>query len=199
MTCQRNFAAVTSFCFVLVFAFEGCSRKAPQVEENKSMPAATAGSEIKTPPAFGIFYESADGPLDLQKKPTLPAANPTFLIYLQKMPEATKLRLRFGKGSGGLFIVDAGTVTSSESAEPKSPPKSDNYQNILVLAYGAEAGVIEPQVTPVSGRTDLYKATYAGTLNPGEYFAFYFVDESEGAKRWQKAHFQFAGQFIVKK
>ena len=200
MNCQRIFVAVTSFCFVLVFVFAGCSRKAPQVEENKSGPAATAGPEIKTPPTFGIFYESADGLLDLQKKPTLAAANPTFLIYLQKMPEASKLRLRFGigKGAAGPFIVDAGTVTSSGSAEAKSPPKGDNYQNILVLAYGEGAGVFEPQVAAVDGRSDLYKATYSGIIKPGEYFAFYFVDESEGEKRWEKARFQFAGQFIVK-
>ncbi len=68
----------------------------------------------------------------------------------------------------------------------------------MVLAYGEEAGVFEPQVATVDGRTDLYKAIYTGTLKPGEYLVFYFVDESEGKKRWEKARFQFAGQFTVK-
>ena len=180
---------------VLVFVFYGCTAKQQQVQESK--PATQAKQpEIKLPPNFGVFYESAEGPVDLAKKPSVAAVNPSFLIYLEKIPEAAKLRLRFGKASGGPFIVDAGTVT--DSGEPKSPPKRDNYQNILVLAYGEDAGVFEPQVSAVEGHSDLYKATYSGTLKPGEYFAFYFVDESEGEKRWEKARFKLTGQFTVK-
>ncbi len=62
--------------------------------------------------------------MDLEKKSTVAAANPSFLIYLQNMPEAAKLRLRFGRGSGGPFIVNAGTVTSSDSSEPNESPKT---------------------------------------------------------------------------
>ncbi len=199
MNCQRISVAVTALCCVLVFALEGCARKEVQpVQETKPQALVTLAPEIKLPPNFGIFYRSAEGISDLAKKPTLAAANPAFLIYLQKMPEAAKLRLRLGKGSGGTFILDAGTVTSSGSAETNSPPKRDNYQNILVLEYGEEAGVFEPQVTTVEGRSDVYNAAYKGNLKPGEYFAFYFVDESDGEKRWEKARFQFAGQFTVK-
>jgi hypothetical protein len=199
MNYQRSSVTVTSLCFVLVFAFAGCTRKGvQQVEESKSEVPASQKPEIKLPPKFGVFYESAAGPVELENKTEVAAANPSFLIYLQNNPSAAKLRLRFGKASGGPFIIEAGTVTSSDSAEPKSAPKRDNYQNILVLAYGEDAGVFEPQVTAVEGRSDLFKAAYSGTLRPGEYFAFYFVDESKGEKRWQEARFQFAGQFTVK-
>jgi hypothetical protein len=181
-----------------MFALVGCAgENVQQVQETKPQASASQVHEIKAPPNFGVFYESAEGPADLGTKPTLAAANPSFLIHLEQVPEASKLRLRLGKGSGGPFIIDAGTVTSSGSTEPKSPPKRDNYQNILVLEYGEEAGVFEPQVTAVGGRSDLYKATYSGTLPPGKYFAFYFVDESDGEKRWEKARFKFAGEFTV--
>jgi len=181
---------------VLVFVFYGCTPKQQQVQESKPATQATQQPEIKLPPKFGVFYESGEGAMELAEKTTVAAANPTFILYLEKIPEAAKLRLRLVKASGGPFIVDAGTVT--DSGEPKSPPKRDNYQNILVLAYGEDAGVFEPQVSAVEGHSDLYKATYSGTLKPGEYFAFYFVDESEGEKHWEKARFKLTGQFTVK-
>ena len=187
-----------SLCFALVFALGACTQKESRRTEETKTPAASQTPEVKPPPDFGIYYESTGGLSDLQKKQTLAAANPSFLLYLDKVPNAEKLRLRFGKGSGGPFVFNAGTVTSSGSAERKSPPKPGNYQNILVLEYGEEAGVFEPKVTAVNGKGDLYRATYSGTLKPGEYMAFYFVDESEGEKRWEKARFQFAGQFTVK-
>lgn len=197
MVSKRASNTMFSVGLVLVLLLGACAQKESPPSEATQTPA-TQASEVKPPPNLGIHYESAEGPSDLQKKPTLAAANPSFLIYLEKIPEAAKLRLRFGRGSGGPFVFNAGTVTSSGGAELKGPPKPDNYQNILVLAYGEDAGVFEPKVTSVAGRSDLYRATYAGTLKPGEYMAFYFVDESEGEKRWEKARFQFAGQFWVK-
>ena len=198
---HRKFISVSVIVFscALVFASVGCGRKeGAQVQETTPQAAATHTPEIKLPPNFGVFYESAEGPVDLGKKPDVSAANLSFLMYLEKVPDASKLRIRFGKASGGPFIVDAGTVTSSGSAETKTPPKRDNYQNILVLAYGEEAGVFEPQVTAVGGRNDLYKATYSGTVPAGKYFVFYFIDESKGEKRWEEARFKFAGEFTVK-
>ena len=183
---------------LLPFVLGGCKRNEQQVQDNKPAMPATPQPEIKLPPKFGVFYESAQGPVELGEKTTVQPANPSFTLYLEKVPEAAKLRLRFVKASGGPFIVDAGTITSSETSQPKSPPKPGNYQNVFVFEYGEEAGVFEPQVTAVNGRSDLYKATYSGTLKPGDYFAFYFVDESNGEKRWEKARFKFGGQFTVK-
>ena len=161
-------------------------------------PSGTATPAIKLPPKFGVFYESAAGPVELEQKTEVFAANPSFLIYLQNIPAANKLRFRFVKASGGPFIVDAGKVTSSDSDKPKSPPKPGNYQNVFVLAYGEDAGVFEAQVTAVEGQTELYKAVYSGALKSGEYFAFYFIDESKAQKPWEEARFKFAGQFMVK-
>lgn len=162
---DRRFSPISIICLcALVLALEGCAQKEVQPVQKTEPPASVSQTpEIKPPPNFGVFYESAEGPVDLGTKPTLAAANPSFLLYLEKVPEGAQLRLRFGKASGGPFIIDAGTVTSSGSAEPKSPPKRDNYQNILVLEYGEEAGVFEPHVAAVGGRGDLYKATYSGT------------------------------------
>lgn len=192
-----TFVTIISFT-VLVFGIAGCTPKHQQVPENKPTTQATQQPEIKLPPKFGVFYESADGPVELGEKATVAATNPSFLMYLEKVPGASKLRLRFGKGSGGPFIVDAGTVTSSGSTESKTPPKPGNYQNILVLGYREVAGIFEPQITAVGGRSDLYKATYSGTVPPGKYFAFYFVDESKGEKDWEEARFKFAGEFTIK-
>jgi hypothetical protein len=200
---HRKFISVSIIAFscALAFLWIGCGRKEVRpVQETKPQVAVSPTPEIKLPPNFGVFYESAEGPVDLGKSPTLAASNPSFLMYLEKVPEASKLRFRFGKASGGPFIVDAGTVTSSGSAEPKtkSPPKPNNYQNILVLEYGEKAGVFEAQVTAAGGRNDLYKANYSGTVPPGKYYAFYFVDDSKGEKRWEEARFKLAGEFTVK-
>lgn len=190
------FVAVFSLS-VLPFVLGGCKQNEPQVQESKPPTPTTPTPEIKLPPKFGVFYESAQGPTELGEKTTLPAANPSFILYLENIPEAARLRLRLVKASGGPFIVDAGTVTSGKSSEPRTAPKPGNYQNVFVLEYGEDAGVFEPRITAVNGRSDLYKATYSGTLTPGHYFAFYFVDEPEGEKRWEKARFKFAGEFIV--
>lgn len=186
-------------CFVLLLALQGCARhETQQGQETKPQAQATQAADIKRPPGFGVFYESSDGPVELAKKPTVAAANPSFLVYLEKVESVAKLRLRFVKASASGFVIDAGSVTNSDSAEPKSPPKRDNYQNVFVFAYGEEAGVFEPQVTSLDERTGLFKATYSGTLKTGEYFAFYFVDESKGDKPWAEARFKLAGQFSVK-
>lgn len=197
---NRTFTFVATISlWVGVFLLGACTPKQQEVQESKPATQATPQPEIKLPPKFGVFYESAQEPVELGEKTTVAATNPSFILYLEKVPEASKLRLRFGKGSGGPFIIDAGTVTSSgSSSEPKALPKRENYQNILVLEYGEEAGVFEPQVTSVTGRSDLYKATYLGTLKPGKYFAFYFVDESKGERHWEVARFKFAGEFTVK-
>jgi hypothetical protein len=195
---NRILTSVTLFFLsVLTLVLATCTPNQQQVQENKPATQATQPLEIKLPPKFGVFYESAQGPMELGEKTTLPAANPSFILYLEKVPEAAKLRLRFVKASGGPFIVDAGTVTSSDSDKPKTPPKPGNYQNVFVLAYGEGAGVFEPQVTAVEGQRELYKAVYSGALKPGEYFAFYFIDESKGPKPWEEARFKFAGQFKV--
>lgn len=186
-------------CFVLLLTLQGCARdETEQGQETKPQAQATQAADIKRPPGFGVFYESSAGPADLAKKPTVAAVNPSFLVYLEKVESVAKLRLRFVKASASGFVIDAGSVTNSESGEPKSPAKPGNYQNVFVFAYGEEAGVFEPQMTVLDEKAGLFKATYSGTLKTGEYFAFYFVDESKADKRWEEARFKLAGQFTVK-
>jgi hypothetical protein len=198
MNSRINIFGVVALCF-LAIGLAGCSRQRSEgTQQSNAQAEATKPAAIKLPPKFGVFYETPAGPVELVEKTEVAAANPSFWIYLQNIPSANKLRLRLVKASGGSFIVDAGSVTSSESDKPKSPPKPGNYQNVFVLAYGEDAGVFEPQVTTVEGQSELFKASYASALKPGEYFAFYFIDESKGQKSWEEARFKFAGQFIVK-
>lgn len=190
-----------SLGLLCVFILVACKRgETTQPGETKTISAKTATTAIKPPPKFGIYYEAPDGLADLEKKPDVATVRPSFLIYLDKLPEAEKVRLRFSKGSASGFVFGSGTVTSSENDNTKDnkPPKRDDYKNILVLKYGEESGVFEPQVMAVEGHKDLHRATYPSDLKAGEYMAFYFIDESEGEQRWEKARFQFAGQFTVK-
>lgn len=124
-----------------------------------------------TPQTFGVYYEAPQGPVSLETKPTVADARPSFLIYVENLPEAAKVRLRFG-------------LTAN--------------QNIFVLKQGEESGVFESQISTIEGRKDLLRGVYSGNLKPGEYEVYYFIDASEGKKRWDKARFQFAGQFEVK-
>jgi hypothetical protein len=186
------------FIFLCAVILPACKQGETGQSGETPGPTTAASPAIKLPPKVGVFYESASGPVELVEKTEVAAANPSFLIYLQNIPAANKLRFRFVKASGGPFIVDAGTVTSSESDKSKTPPKPGNYQNVFVLSYGEDAGVFEPQVTAVPGQSELYKAGYSGSLKPDEYFSFYFIDESKGQKSWEEARFKFAGQFTVK-
>lgn len=177
----------------------GCERgENTQQSESKPVAATTPAPNIKTPPKFGVFLEGTDGPVSLDTKPQV-TPSPSFLIYLENLPEPAKVRLRFGKGSASGFMVNSGTVTSGPGNEGNKKAKQrDDYKNILVLAYGEDSGVFEPQVLAVEGRKDMHRAAYPAQLGPGEYTVFYFIDESDSGKTWEKARFEYAGQFTVK-
>jgi hypothetical protein len=143
-------------------------RAAVEAESQRSSAKAPPAA-IELPREFGVYSESARGLEPLMGTPTLAVKNPSFVVYLQELPPIEKLRLRFGKGGTNLFVIE----------------------------YGEGAGVFEAKMEPVAGRKELYRAVYHGTLEPGKYMAYTFVDASEGPERWKKAQFQFAGQFKV--
>ena len=124
---NRILTSVTVFSLsVLPLVLGACTPNKQQVQENRHATQATQPLEIKLPPKFGVFYESAQGPMELGEKTTLPAVNPSFILYLEKVPEAAKLRFRFVKAAGGPFIADAGTVTSSDNDDPAKRHNDDH-------------------------------------------------------------------------
>jgi hypothetical protein len=137
--------------------------------ESQRSSAKAPRATIALPREFGVYAESAKGLEPLMGTPTLAVKNPSFVVYLQEMPPIERVRLRFGKGGVNLFVIE----------------------------YGEGAGVFEAKMEPVPGRKELYRAVYFGTLEPGTYMAYTFIDASEGPDRWKKAQFQFAGQFKV--
>lgn len=150
-----------------------CARKdAAPAPESSTVATANSQKGSDSPTGFGIYYEGAEGLALLEKKPSVVAANPSFLVYLEKLPPVERLRLRFATGVG--------------------------RQRIYVLESAEADDVFEAPLAAVEGHKDRYRATYTGTLKPGDYTAYYFIDESAGQAKWKKASFQYAGQFAVK-
>jgi hypothetical protein len=165
--------STTSTFLAVAVLFVSCAARPldPSVAgaESQRSRAKAPPAAIELPREFGIYVESARGLEPLMATPTLAAKNPSFVVYLQELPPIERLRLRFGKGGTNLFVIE----------------------------YGEGAGVFEAKMEPVPGRNELYRAVYFGTLEPGTYMAYTFVDASEAPERWKKARFEFAGQFKV--
>jgi hypothetical protein len=169
---RRFLISQTIFALLLAIGLPLVACKRADSLQPSSTPSVAATSIPKTPSTFGIYYEAPDGSVALETKPIVATARPSFLIYLEAAPEPAKVRLRF------------------------APEASST--DIMVLKQGEEKGVFEASVTNIEGRKDLLRAVYAGSLKPGQYTAYYFIDQSHGGKAWEKAQFQFAGHFEVK-
>jgi len=171
MNCR--FFSMAGIFLILTFAFQACEQEKKEVPKaNQAAPDSNQKSENKDLQEFGIFYESVEGPLNLEKGPTIDATNPSFLIHLENTPILEKLRLRFGS--------------------------LENSKSIALVDFGEKEGAFEAKISVIKEKGDFYRGTYLGSLKPGKYLAYYFIDESTGKKRWAKYLGQYAGLFTVK-
>lgn len=146
--------------------------KGTQGETNKGSAQTTQKAGARLPDSPGVYYQSDGETRNLMAKPTVTSDNPSFIIYLEKQVPVEKLRLRLSK--------------------------YPNSQELLVLKDQPTAGVFEARIEPIENQEKMYRATYPGKLEAGEYISYYFTDESTGKKPWDRAQFKMAGIFPVK-
>src|SRR5689334_6305214 len=155
---SKSLPSRTLVCVTLVCMLIVACKRRETIQPEPTVPKP-ATSTIDTPKTFGVYYESPQGLVPLETKPAIADARPSFLIYFQNLPEAARVRLRVGLAAN---------------------------QNIFVLKQGEESGVFEPHISTVEGRKDLLRAEYSGNIKPGEYVVYYFMDDSQGKKSWDK-------------
>lgn len=171
MKYRRQIIAIS----VLVLFCCSCSSeqgKGTQGGSNATSPQPTQKAEAKLPESPGVYYQSAGETKNLFEKPIVSSENPSFIIYLDKQVPTEKLRFRFSK--------------------------YPNSRELFLLNEDQPAGVFEAKITPMENQDRMFRATYSGKLEAGEYIAYYLTDESKGKKAWAEAQFKLGGLFPVK-
>lgn len=164
--------AVISMNVLFICSCSSEQGKGTQGESNAAIVQPSQKVEAKLPESPGVYYQSGGETRNLMAKPTVTSENPSFIIYLEKQVPVEKLRLRL-------------------SRYPHS-------QELLILKDEPPAGVFEARISSIENQEKMYRATYSGKLEPGEYISYYFTDESTGKKSWNRAQFKMAGIFPVK-